>query len=245
MNIKVVLEYDGTDYHGWQVQPGQRTVQGTIEDALHRLVGQRVRVHGSGRTDSGVHALGQVASFELDTTIPPERIALALNPLLPEDVRVLSSEQVEKSFHARFKAWGKTYCYRLLLRDEPSPIMRNRCWRVERSLDLVAMKEALGLVVGTHDFKAFCSAGSSVDVTVRTIWSADMNQRGEELEITLHGNGFLYNMVRIIVGALVAIGRGQISSNHIAQALKTGDRDSLHNTAPPQGLYLVRVDYRE
>lgn len=243
MNIKLVLEYDGTDFNGWQVQPGKRTVQGVIEEALKRLTGHNVRIDGSGRTDSGVHALGQVASLQMETTVPPERIALALNPLLPEDVKVLSSEQVPDSFHARFSAQGKTYCYRLLLRDEPSPLTRNRCWRVGKNLDLVAMKDALSLVAGTHDFKAFCSAGSSAATTTRTIWRADMSMDGEILEVTLHGNGFLYNMVRIVVGALVAVGRRQITHEHISEALVTGKRDCLHITAPPQGLYLVRVDY--
>jgi len=243
MNFKLTLEYDGTDFAGWQVQPGCRTVQGVLEEAILKLTGQSVRVHGSGRTDAGVHAYGQVASVKLSTNIPPERLKFALNPLLPADVKILETQEMHDDFHARFSAQGKTYAYCVLLRNNPAPLLRHRAWQVDSRLDLERVRQVLCLIKGTHDFKAFCSAGSSVSSTERTIWEASMRQTGEECVITLHGNGFLYNMVRIIVGTAVSVGLGQLQLEDVSTALISGKRIIKAPTAPAQGLYLVHVDY--
>jgi len=243
VNVKLTLEYDGTDFCGWQVQPGQRTVQGAVEEALLRLTGEKLRIHGSGRTDAGVHALAQVASFCVDTAIPPGRLHLALNPLLPDDVKVLTSEAVSERFHARFSAQAKTYAYHLLFKDEASPLYRNRAWRVGTKLNLAAVKAGLKLVEGTHDFKAFCSAGSSVARTERTLYKASLSCVENIGVVTLYGNGFLYNMVRIIVGTVVAMGQDRLSADDILTALSTGERNRLSATAPAHGLYLMEVHY--
>ena len=243
MNVKLTLEYDGTDFCGWQVQPGLRTVQGAVEDALLRLTGEKVRIHGAGRTDAGVHAMAQVASFSVKTAIPPERLRFALNPLLPDDVRVVFSEVVPEDFHARFSAQAKTYGYRLLFKDEPSPLYRNRAWRVGTKLNLSAVEAGLKLTEGTHDFKAFCAAGSSVASTERTLYKASLSCVENMGIVTLYGNGFLYNMVRIIVGAVVAMGQNKLSSDAILTALLTGERSLLAATAPAHGLYLLEVHY--
>lgn len=243
MNIMLTLEYDGTMFCGWQAQNGPRTVQGVVEEALMQLTGQAVRIHGAGRTDAGVHALGQTASLELDTTIPPERLLLALNPLLPRDVKVIASQVVSPEFHARYSAIGKTYAYRLVICDRPTPLLRDRAWTVPTDLNLASVELALQEVVGTHDFRAFCSTGSSVKSTVRTIWDANLSRSENGAVITLHGNGFIYKMVRIIVGAVVAIGRGRLDRSALTRALENGDRTVLAATAPAQGLYLVKIDY--
>lgn len=243
MNVKLTLEYDGTDFCGWQVQPGQRTVQGEVEDALLRLTGKRLRIHGAGRTDAGVHAIAQVASVSVDTTIPIERLRFALNPLLPEDVKVVTSEAVPEDFHARFSARGKTYKYYLLFNDKPSPLNRNRAWRVGTKLNLDAVQAGIKLVEGTHDFKAFSATGSSVTSTERTLYKASLSCVENIGVVTLYGNGFLYNMVRIIVGAVVAVGQDKLSVDAILTALSTGERSLLSATAPAHGLYLFEVHY--
>ena len=243
MNVKLTLEYDGTDFCGWQVQPGLRTVQGAVEEALLLLTGQKVRIHGAGRTDGGVHAMAQVASFKVDSPIPPERLRLALNPLLPDDVKVVTSEAVPEDFHARFSARGKTYKYHLLFHDKPSPLYRNRAWRVGTKLNLDAVQAGLKLVEGTHDFKAFSATGSSITSTERTLYRANLSCVENIGVVTLYGNGFLYNMVRIIVGAVVAMGQDKLSADAILTAFSTGERSLLSATAPAHGLYLCEVHY--
>lgn len=244
MNVKLTLEYDGTDFCGWQVQPGQRTVQGAVEEALSRLLGQEVRIHGAGRTDAGVHAMAQVATFSVDTAIPPERLRFALNPLLPDDVKVVASESMPEDFHARYSARAKTYKYYLLFSDKPSPLNRNRAWRVGTKLDLAAVNAGLKLLEGRHDFKAFSSTGSNVTSTERILYQADLSCVDNMGVVTLYGNGFLYNMVRIIVGAVVAMGQDKLSADTIVTALATGERSLLSATAPAHGLYLFEVHYR-
>jgi tRNA pseudouridine38-40 synthase len=243
MKVKLTLEYDGTDFAGWQVQPGQRTVQRTLEDALCRLLGGAVSVEGAGRTDAGAHALGQVASLVLATSIPADRLALALNRLLPEDVKVLSSAEVPPDFHARFSAKGKVYRYLLRLSDAPSPLWRHRAWRVGTKLDVGKMEQAMAKFVGTHDFKAFCASGSSVVSTTRTIHMAKLIPSGDLLAAEFCGSGFLYHMVRIMVGALVAVGKGNADTHDIAQALARRHRPLAFTTAPAHGLYLVAIEY--
>ncbi len=243
MKIKLTLEYDGTDFAGWQVQPKQRTVQGTLEDALYRLTGHTVSVEGAGRTDAGTHALGQVASLCLTTSIPTAKLAVALNSCLPEDVKVLQSEEVPDSFRARFSATGKVYRYLALLRDSPSPILRHRAWQTGTKVDVEGIAEALPLFVGTHDFKAFCASGSSVTTTVRTINDVKLKREGDTLAVEFNGNGFLYRMVRNMVGALVAVGKCRAAAADISQALSSGRRPLAFTTAPAHGLYLVAVEY--
>ena len=245
MNIKLILEYEGTDFCGWQVQPGQRSVQGVVEDALLKLTGCNVRIHGSGRTDSGVHALGQVASFHTHSSITPERFKPALNGMLPADVKVKESASVPEGFHARHSARFKTYIYKVVVRDYPPPLLRSRAWHVRRTINPDKVREALGHLVGTHDFKAFCASGSSVQSSVRTITNADLilNDTDDTLEIVLRGNGFLYNMVRIIAGGALAIGSGKILPHSFTDALSSGNRALLDITAPAHGLYLAEVEY--
>jgi tRNA pseudouridine38-40 synthase len=243
MKAKLTLEYDGTEFAGWQVQPGLRTVQGTLEEALCRLLGEAVSVEGAGRTDAGAHALGQVASLTLTTSIPAERLAPALNRLLPEDVKVLSSVEVPPDFHARFSAKAKVYRYLLRLSDAPSPLWRHRAWRVGTRLDIGKMEQTLAEFLGTHDFKAFCASGSSVISTMRTIHLAKLIPEGDLLAAEFCGSGFLYHMVRIMVGALVAVGQGAADTPDVAQALSSGRRPLAFTTAPAHGLYLVAVEY--
>ncbi len=243
MKVKLTLEYDGTDFSGWQAQPRHRTVQGTLEAALYRLVGQEVRVEGAGRTDAGAHALGQVASLKLETTIPAGRLAQALNPLLPGDVRVLRSEAVDEDFHARFSATGKVYRYVILPRDAQSPLHRHRAWQISTKVDVGRIAAALPLLVGTHDFRAFCAANGSAATTVRTIREAKITTEGDFVAIEFCGNGFLYHMVRIMMGALVAVGRGKVDPSAITGALRSGCRPLAFITAPAHGLYLVAVEY--
>jgi tRNA pseudouridine38-40 synthase len=245
LNIRLTLEYDGTDFCGWQVQPGLRTVQGVLEAAILQLVGEAVSVTGSGRTDSGVHACGQVANFHTTVTIPPDRFKPALNGILPADVKVRESNCVPDDFHSRHSAKWKTYAYHFRLLDYPSPLERHRVWHVRSQVDFGKMNAALEGLVGTHDFAAFSSTGSSVSSTVRTISAACLTagEREGAAAITLRGNGFLYNMVRIIAGGAVAIGAGFIPEDSFQKALQSGDRTLLHITAPAHGLYLMRVEY--
>jgi len=243
MRVKLTLEYDGTDFSGWQVQPKQRTVQGTLEAALLRLVGQEIRVEGAGRTDAGAHALRQVASLKLETTIPSQKLAQALNSLLPGDVKVLCSEEVPENFHARFSATGKVYRYVALLRDEGSPLQRHRAWHIGTRVDTDKIRDALPLLVGRHDFRAFCAAKSSATTTVRTIREAKIATEGELVAVEFAGNGFLYHMVRIIMGALVAVGGGKVDQEALTLALSSGCRPLAFITAPAHGLYLVAVEY--
>ncbi len=243
MKVKLTLEYDGTEFAGWQVQPGLRTVQGTLEHALHRLTGEAVSVDGAGRTDVGAHALGQVASFSTASSIPAQRLAAALNALLPEDVKALASEKVPDDFHARFSAAGKTYRYVLLLRDAPSPLVRHRVWQIGTKVDVAAMEAALPLFVGTYDFRAFSASGSGAKTTMRTVSAAKLNREGDTLAIEFTGKGFLYRMVRNMVGALVAVGQGRSPVAAVPEALSSGRRPLTFTTAPAQGLYLVAVEY--
>ena len=199
MRIKITVSYDGTAYCGWQVQPNGVTVQEEIEKAVLVATGEKVRVTGSGRTDAGVHAKAQVAHFDTNCTIPPEKIYKALNVHLPSDIRVLSSEQAEDEFHACTWAKKKTYCYSLYLGQVENPLKERYAVKIDGQLDLEKMLDGAKAFVGEHDFKAFCASGSSVKTTVRTIYDINIDQLGQDLTITIKGNGFLYNMVRIMV----------------------------------------------
>ncbi|SCZ09029.1 tRNA pseudouridine(38-40) synthase TruA [Alkaliphilus peptidifermentans] len=242
-NIMIEIEYDGTQFCGWQIQPNGRTVQGEIKKALHTLTGNQIKIDGAGRTDAGVHARGQVANFFMDLAIPIGKIPMALNSLLPEDVSIVNAVEMPQDFHARYSAIGKRYSYLIYLNSVRSPLMRNYGQHVSYKIDIDKMKDASKVLLGTHDFKGFMASGSKIINTVRRIDEIDFNIHEKNLEIAFEGNGFLYNMVRIIVGALIELGRGKISKEHIILALQSGNRKLLGPTAPPQGLYLDKVFY--
>ncbi len=241
--IKLTIEYDGSGYHGWQVQDNAHTVQAEIEEAIFRITGERVRITGAGRTDSGVHAFGQVAHFDTDSSIPAEKFKNALSAVLPQDVAVVFSEEVPLSFHARFQATGKTYEYRVLNRQIRSPLMENRAWHIRGSLDFCAMKKASQYFIGTNDFSAFCATGREITDFKRTIYSSEWFQDGEFFIYHVRGNGFLYNMVRIMAGTMVEVGEGKRSPNIIPDIIAGRNRSLAGITAPAQGLYLVEVHY--
>lgn len=244
MRYKTVIEYDGSGFHGWQrQQPGCRTVQAEFERAAEHMTGAPVTVVASGRTDEGVHALGQVVHFDCGKEYPPDVMMRALNHWLPEDVRVLSCEIVADTFDARRSAKRKTYEYVMYTAGVESPLRRTRELYIGRSADAELMDSAARLLVGTHDFSAFMSSGSSAKTFTRTIYSAEVRTAGDRIVFRITGSGFLYNMVRIIVGALVRIGMGEKTKEEIALALGTGDRRLMPDIAPPQALYLVGAEY--
>ncbi len=241
--IHLTVEYDGTNYAGWQRQSNALAVQQVIEEALARLTGERVVLHGASRTDAGVHALGQCAHFDTDSRIPGEKFSYAVNTMLPPDIRIRHSQEVPESFHARFSARGKRYRY--LFYDAPHAGALNRLTHAHSiyPLDDGRMRrEALSLL-GTHDFAAFAASGSVVRDTVRTLWRADVTRNGNDVMLIVEGNGFLYNMVRIIAGTLRDIGSGKLESGALARAIDTGNRLDLGVTAPAHGLTLMEVFY--
>ena len=244
-NIKLTIEYDGSHYAGWQRQPNAVTVQQKIEEALKKLTGEKIRVTGSGRTDSGVHARGQAANFLTNSSIPPEKFSYALNSLLPRDIRIVCSREVDGSFHARFSATGKRYKYSLIVCPHGTAIGYQYLHHVRVPLDIAAMREAVGYFSGTHDFAAFMAAGSPVRSTVRTIYDARLEWDDPFLYFIVKGDGFLYNMVRIMVGTLIEVGIGKIDPLAIPDILRSRDRRKAGPTAPPQGLSLEEVYYED
>ncbi len=242
--IKLTLEYDGAAYHGWQRQGERPTVQGEVEKALARMTGASVTVHGSGRTDAGVHALAQVAHFRLETRLSPAEFLRGLNSLLPFDISVTHCEEAAPDFHARKSALGKTYAYHVLNAPVRSALGRRYAWHVPRPLDLSAMREAARRLVGTHDFAAFEGAGSPRAHTVRTVTAADFSRTGDLLVFSVSADGFLRCMVRNMAGTLVFAGLGKIAPEEVTEILASRDRRRAGPTAPPQGLFLVEVRYR-
>lgn len=242
-NIKLIIEYDGASYHGWQRQDNALSVQEVMEKAITRLTGVECSLNASGRTDVGVHAIGQVANFITQSTVPADRFSYAINSLLPVDIVVKKSEQVPMAFHSRFSAKGKKYKYIILNSPIRSALMRNRAYFVPEILDLDAMKEALQHFKGEHDFVAFMASGSSVKSTVRTVFDISLERDGDLIELKISGNGFLYNMVRIIAGTLVEVGKGKIKPSQIQTIIKARNRKMAGITAPAHGLYLVEVYY--
>ncbi len=242
-NIALVLEYDGTGYGGWQVQPNAPSIQAEVESALETLLKSRVRVTASGRTDAGVHALGQVVHFRTRGRIPLKGLFHGLNSLLPPAVAVRRVHEMPPEFDARRSAREKTYRYRIHRAAAPSAFARPFSWRLTGPLDLTAMAEAGRRLVGTHDFAAFRAAGCGAVTTVRTVTAVDLIRRGEFLEIEVTGNGFLRHMVRIMVGTLVEVGRGRMTVGDVADLLSRPDREGAGPTAPARGLVLVAVRY--
>ena len=243
-NVKIVLCYEGTEFAGWQVQPGLRTIQGEIESALAALEGKAVKVHGSGRTDAGVHAFGQVASFEIENELPLENLERALNHRLPPAIRVLSAEQAPPGFHARHSATAKTYEYRIWRERICPPFERRYVWHLPYPLDERAMIEAAPRFEGERDFRSLATNdGQDKDSTVRTIHRSRLERDGPRLVYRVRGSGFLYNMVRNIVGTLVEVGRGNLRPVDIEPILEARDRRRAGPTAPAAGLFLVNVEY--
>lgn len=244
-NIKMTLAYDGTAYHGFQVQnrTGLATIQEELEKALARLTGEKVSVFGSGRTDAGVHALGQVINFFSKTRIPAERFPLAINSLLPRDIVVREALDAEPGFHARFSAKRKTYRYIIYNDRYPLPFWRNYSYHVPVSLNIERMSEGAAAFLGLHDFRAFCAQGTAVADFERSIFDCRVGKKGPLLHIIVTGDGFLYNMVRIMTGTLLEIGENKRSPADIARLLQDGDRRKAGRTLPPHGLCLWSVEY--
>ncbi len=239
----IVVEYKGTNYCGWQRQKNAISVQQVLADAFHSLTQEKVTMHGSGRTDAGVHALRQHVHFDTNTSIPAEKIPFALNPLLPNDIKVLEGKEVSKNFNARFNVKEKTYIYKFYVGAHESPILFDYQCHLHIQPDLDKMKEACKLIEGEHDFKCFQASGGHVKSTIRTIYSLAIDQSGKEYTITVCGNGFLYNMVRIIAGTIYYVGIGKIPLENITKSFKTGDRTLLGKTLDAKGLYLAEVKY--
>ena len=243
-NIRLIVEYDGTAYCGWQRQVNGLSIQEVIEGCIGRMTGERVRLNGSGRTDAGVHALGQVANFRTDSRLGERNLLMGINSLLPPDIVVREVREAADDFHARFAARSKTYLYRICNRPVRSALKRHYAWFVWEPLALEKIEACLPLFIGTHDFTSFCSIHSDSPDRVRTILRAGVSRQGEIVEISMEADGFLRYMVRTIVGTLVEAGRGKISPAEIATVLAARDRCQAGLTAPPQGLFLKEVTYR-
>lgn len=243
--VRLTVSYDGTNYCGWQIQNNGITVEEVLNQALRELLDEEISVIGASRTDSGVHALGNVAVFDTETKIPAEKIALALNQRLPEDVKIQKSEEVPADWHPRFCDSIKTYEYKILNRKIPNPLERFYSYFTYMDLDVAKMKEAAVYIVGEHDFACFCSSGSQVQSTVRRVHSLIVEKNGDMISIRIRGNGFLYNMVRIIAGTLMQVGMGAYSPEYVKEIIASKDRKMAGPTAPACGLTLVGIEYGE
>lgn len=242
--IKLTVAYDGTNYCGWQVQPNGITIEEVLNKTIQKLTGEDILVIGASRTDSGVHAMGNVAVFDTETTIPPEKIAVALNQRLPEDIVIVKSEEVVADFHPRYCDCSKTYEYHIINTRIPIPTKRLTNYFVSYVLDIEKMRQAASYLVGEHDFVSFCNVRTDVENTVRTITSLDILTNGDEITVRITGNGFLYNMVRIIVGTLIRVGRGFYEPEKVKEILEAKDRKAAGVTAPAHGLMLMEIDYK-
>jgi tRNA pseudouridine38-40 synthase len=241
--IKLVIEYDGSGYHGWQYQKNAISVQEVLSKAIKKLTGEDIIPDGAGRTDAGVHAYGQVASFITSSSIPAEKFTLALNTYLPDNISIIASEEADENFHARFSAKGKHYRYIIINRPQKSAIWASKAWHVRETLDFEAMNKAAGFFIGHKCFRAFCASGHSAKTFDRTVFYSQWHRDGEFLVYDTKGDGFLYNMVRIMVGTMVDIGKGRYKPEIIEEAIRNQQRNSIGVTAPPSGLYLMEVFY--
>lgn len=241
---RLIVAYDGTNYSGWQLQDNAPTIEGELNKALTKLLKQEIQVIGASRTDAGVHACGNVAVFDAKTTIPGDRLKFALNPLLPEAIRIMVSEEVAEDFHPRFCDTEKTYEYRIWNSPDPLPMMRFYTYWYSRPLNCEKMNEAAKLIPGERDFKSFCAAGAQVLTTVRKVTGVEAFQEGNLITIRVKGEGFLYNMVRIIAGTLIRVGEGKWEPEKMTEIIESCDRTKAGPTAPPQGLTLMKIDYK-
>lgn len=243
MNIKVTIEYDGTNYHGWQIQPNGESIQAVLERAISTFLGKPTRITGSGRTDAGVHALGQVANFLVDKEYDRHRMLRGLNALTPRDITIKEVDLVPDSFDARRGARSRVYEYHILNRSTPSPFFLNRAWYLHERLDVQAMREATTCLLGEHDFSSFRASGCDAVNPVRKVYRSSLDPRGELLVYTIEATAFLRHMVRNIVGTLVEVGRGWRMPQAFRELLETRDRTQAGSTAPANGLFLVKVKY--
>jgi tRNA pseudouridine38-40 synthase len=241
--IRLIVSYDGTNYVGWQLQDNGISVQQRLNEAARAITGEEIQLHGSGRTDSGVHARAQVAHFDTNARMPADKFAIALNMRLPRDIRVLYSEEAPEDFHARFSAKNKTYRYTVQTGLHADVFARQYALHVHTPLDVLRMQASAADALGEHDFQAFMSVGSKLTSTVRTITKSEWKQDGQFLTHEVSANGFLYNMVRILVGTMLEVGSGKLPQDAISRAIKSGLRADAGATAPPHGLFLQRVQY--
>ena len=242
-NIKLTIEYDGKDFNGWQKQPNKLNIQGNIEKVISEITKEEIELIGSGRTDAGVHAIGQVANFKTNSNIPIKKFAIAINSRLKKSIIIKKAEEVPERFHSRYNCKKKTYRYIINNSDMGSAIYRNLEYNIKMPLNLENMKKASKYFEGEHDFSAFKASGTSSKSSVRTIYSADVKKENERIIIELTGNGFLYNMVRIISGTLVEVGLGKIRPEEIEDIIDSKNRQMAGKTLPPYGLYLLEVNY--
>ena len=243
-NIKLTIEYDGKDFNGWQKQPDKLNIQGSIESAIKQITGEEIELNASGRTDAGVHAYGQVANFKTESNLPIEKFPIAINTKLKRSIRIIKAEEVDERFHSRLSCKRKTYRYVINNSEFASAIYRNLETHIPQKLNIEKMKEAIKNFEGEHDFKAFKASGTSSKSSVRTIYKAEVKEMlDNRIYIELTGNGFLYNMVRIIAGTLVDVGIEKIKPEDIPNIIKQGKRDLAGKTLPPNGLYLLNVEY--
>lgn len=244
-NIRMTIAYDGTNFHGWQRQQNAITVQEVLEETLSTVLKAPTAVVGAGRTDAGVHAKTYTCNFKTDCAIPAEKVPFALNALLPEGITVLDATEADADFHARFSAIGKHYRYRILNSRHPDPFEGRYAFFYPQELDIQKMQTAAKDLLGTHDFSAFCSAGATTKTSVRTIYQAEVVKSGDLITIDLYGNGFLYNMVRIITGTLIYIGNGKLPADCIPQLIAEQKRKESGITVPPQGLFFMEAYYEQ
>lgn len=241
--VMLVVAYDGTAYHGWQVQPNGITIEGVLNEKLSELLQEQITVTGASRTDAGVHSYGNVAVFDTESRIPAEKISYALNQRLPEDIVVQCSKEVAPDFHPRHCNSRKTYEYRILNREFPMPCRRLDTYFYYRKLDVERMQQAADYLVGEHDFKSFCATAAVVETTVRTIYNLTVERKDDIITIRVTGSGFLYNMVRIIAGTLLQVGRGERQPEDIPAILAACDRSAAGPTAPAHGLTMIGIEY--
>lgn len=241
--VMLIVAYDGTEYHGWQVQPNARTIEGELNRCLSELLQEDIQVIGASRTDAGVHAKGNIAVFDTDARMPAEKISYALNQRLPKDIVIQKSCQVDADFHPRHCDTRKTYSYHIYRGEFPMPLRTRYSYFTYVPLDVTKMREAAAFFLGEHDFKSFCSANTQVESTVRTVEFLDVTEDDQELVITIRGNGFLYNMVRIIAGTLVDVGRGFLAVEDIPDILKACNRERAGQTLPACGLVLEKYEF--
>ena len=243
--VMLTVAYDGTNYHGWQLQPNVITVESILNDKLSELFHEEIKIIGASRTDTGVHALGNIAVFDTEARMPAEKVSYALNQRLPEDIRIQKSEEVPLDFHPRHQNSRKTYEYKILNREFPQPIYRLYAHFTYVPLDVERMQKAADFLVGEHDFKSFCSVNTVAETTVRTIYEIKVEKQDELITIRVTGSGFLYNMVRIIAGTLMEVGRGNFEPQDMTEILNALDRTHAGPTAPACGLTLVKYEYED